>query len=143
MATFQDIRGQIELATRDALTAAGLPIQWIFFDNVQEEPPPPTQPFAVLSISFPGIAEDVLGCQPVERIQGTMTCIVYSPRAQGSTTGQRLAQAALQAWAGFNGYNQPANIRVRNMEGPTIANSGVIPHHAISIQSGFTARPVD
>ena len=78
MATFQDIRGQIEIKVRDAYAPTP-----VCFDNV-DETRPADAPYVMCIISWPSTAEPVL-CQGegmVENIRGNLQISCYAPGAR-------------------------------------------------------------
>jgi len=142
MATYQDVRGPIETLTRNALVAEGFSSSNIFLDNAYQEPPYSKQPWATITISFPENSEDVIGCEPMERIVGTCIVTIYSPRQTGSRTPERYAQSVLTAWCSANkdSWKDPIHFNTSLREGPLHYPSQLSPvHMATTVNCRFTA----
>lgn len=136
MARFQDIRGKLELITRDALVAAG--ITNVVFDNTAETPPP--LPYAVVTISFGMVVEPSLGCD-ADHLRGSMVVTLATPKQKGSAAGEDAAQAVLQAWTGLNrDFKTPVRVRTFNQEGPATLPPGDTPMHLHALNCGFVGR---
>jgi hypothetical protein len=136
MARFQDVRGKLELATRDALVAAGIPS--VVFDNVQETPPP--LPYAIVGVSFSSTIEPSLGCV-ADHLQGTVIVTLATAKQQGSAAGEDAAQAVLWAWGGLNSdFSDPVRLRTYNHDGPVTVAPGQKAGHLHTLNCGFTAR---
>lgn len=137
--TLQPIRGIFELTTRDALVAAGIAPELVFFDGVQETPPDAATAYAVVSLSFVQVAVETVGCA-VEQIRGSLMCNVYTPKQRGSKQGEEIALAVLQSWTALNTAPQGGHCpRVQKMEGPRGIALSERPHQLHAVSCGFTA----
>jgi hypothetical protein len=136
MARFQDVRGKLEITTRDALIAAGIPN--VVFDNTQETPP--KLPFAIVTVSFGSTIAVSLGCV-ADNLVGSMIVTLATPKQRGSATGEDAAQAVLQAWGQLNcDFRDPVRLRTYNHDGPVTVDPGQTPRHVHTLNCGFTAR---
>lgn len=146
MARFQDVRGKLEITTRDALIAAG--IERVVFDNTEETPP--RLPYAIVTVSFGRTIEPSLGCV-ADHLQGSMAVGVYSRLGRGSTEAEDAVQSVLWAWGGLNkDFSDPVRLRTYNHDGPVtfdpgglsqlVRGLGTAPSSIHTVNCGFTAR---
>lgn len=144
MARFQDVRGKLELVTRDALIAAGIPS--VVFDNTLENPPP--LPYALVGVSFGSTVALSLG-RTADNLLGTMVVTLATPKQQGSTAGEDAAQAVLRAWTALNhDFADPVRLRTYNHDGPVTFSASnqrdeKTAKHIHTLNCGFTARVLE
>jgi hypothetical protein len=133
---FQDVRGRMELVTRDALQAAGIPS--VTCDNTLENQP--ALPYAIVSISFGHTIGLSFGCV-ADNLQGTVIVTLATAKQRGSTRGEDAAQAVLQAWGQLNcEFANPVRLRTYNHDGPVTVDPGQTPRHLHTLNCSFTAR---
>ena len=78
--SIQDVRGAIAKLTSDALVAAGVPFADQHWDNVTETPSKDAAgTYAAVSISFPQVVTETIGCDGAEAIIGSCNVLLYSP----------------------------------------------------------------
>jgi len=143
--SYQAIRGAVEKATHDALRTAGVAAAAISFDNYGETSGPADETYAVISLAFDQTADDVVGCEGVEDIRGSINCLVYTPKQQGSKPGEDIALEVIKAWVTTNqrGTTHPTGVEqlaFRNMTGPSALAPDQRPHHVNAVTAGFIAR---
>lgn len=145
MTSFQAIRGAYEKATYDALRTAGIAADHVFFDNFGDTPPGPEAPYALVSLTFANIVQDMVGCEGIEDLRGTLQCNVYTPKKKGSKPGEDICAEVIKGWIAINqratvhptGVAQAA---VRNVDGPRTIAPDARPHHVNVISCAFVAR---
>ena len=143
--SYQPVRGNIEKTTYDALRTGGVDADHIFFDNFGETPPGPDATYAVVSLSFDQTVEDVVGCEGVEDLRGSLNCAIYTPKKQGSKPGEDIALDVVKGWVQTNrlatthltGVEQLA---FRNITGPSTLAPTSAPHHVNVLTCAFIAR---
>lgn len=143
MASFQDIRGILEAETQEALINYGFAADQIFFDNVGETPRDAVDYYAVISLSFGSVVEDVLACEGIERIQGTLQCNIYCPRNIRSKPGEDTGLIVLKAWNNINKRSfDPTplkTLKLINIEGPITVAPDQRPHQVHVVSCSFYA----
>ena len=142
---YQDVRGLFEKTTYDALRAAGIAADAVFFDNFGETPPGPDVSYALVSLTFDSTVQDVIGCEGLEDLRGTLQCNVYTPKKQGSKPGEDICLEVVQGWLALNRRStvHPSGIGeavVRNLDGPRTIAPDARPHHVNVISCAFYAR---
>lgn len=146
--SYQDIRGMFEARVMGDLRTAGIAPDKIFFDGIGETPGKADEPYAVVSLSFGQTVQDVLSCEGIESLQGTISVSVYTPKNRGSKPGEDICLEVIKGWNVINGYPRAAFVpggpvwsaAVRNIEGPTTIAPDARPHHVNNINARFTAR---
>ena len=136
MATFQDIRGQIEIKVRDAYAPTP-----VCFDNVNEERPANT-PYVVCIISWPSTTEPVL-CQGegmIENIRGNLQISCYAPRGQGMKLLEDMGATAMTVMNTMYDWSNTTQIKCGQVQGPTPVLSGDDPLALITTSCAFTAK---
>ena len=135
MATFQDIRGQIELKVRDAYAPTP-----VCFDNVQETPP--DAPYVMCIISWPSTTEPVL-CQGegmVENIRGNLQISCYASRGKGMKPLEEMRATAMTVMNTLYDWSNVNRIKCSQIQGPTPVLSGDDPLAVITTSCAFTAK---
>ena len=143
--SYQAVRGDIEKITYDALRVSGVAADHVFFDNFGETPPGPDVPYAVISLTFDQTVQDVVGCEGVEDLRGTLQCNVYTPKMRGSKPGEDICLDVVRFWTITNrsatahatGVEQLA---FRNITGPSTIAPDQRPHHVNVVTCAFIAR---
>ena len=142
--SFQQIRGAMAKLTSDALAAAGIPLTAQVFDNTAETPPAdPAGTYATISISFPQVTVEAIGCEGADRIIGSANLLLYSPKRQGMKPAEDICQAVLKEWVRVNkaAVNEGGvHLRTRNVNGPNALAPDERPHQVTSLSCAFTAR---
>jgi hypothetical protein len=142
--TIQDVRGAIAKLTSDALVAAGIPFADQHWDNVGETPGKDAAgTYAAVSISFPQVVTETIGCDGAEAIIGSCNVLLYSPKRQGMKPAEDIMQAVMKAWVKVNkgGSNEGGvYLRTRNVNGPNPLAPDERPHQVTSLSCAFTAR---
>ncbi len=142
--SLQQVRGAMAKITSDALTAAGIPFNYQYFDNVQETPAGAETAYAVIFISFPRITIDTIGCDGAEAIQGTCNVNMYMPKRMGMKPGEDVAIAVLTEWNRLNKNDvaDRSNIRLHttNKNGPNALAPNNLPHQIVNLSCSFTAH---
>ena len=146
MATYQDVRGYLELGAMQSLKDAGISDELIFFDNVGETSGKADQLYAVVSLSFTDTIQDTISnCGGIETLTGSIQCNIYTPRNVGSVPGESAALEVIRAW---NGYNQwmaspgdpVLSVSIREIDGPTSLAPTARPHHVTVTSARWTMR---
>ena len=136
MATFQDIRGQIEIKVRDAYAPTP-----VCFDNV-DETRPADAPYVMCIISWPSTAEPVL-CQGegmVENIRGNLQISCYAPRGKGMKPLEDMGATAMIVMNTMYDWSSTTRIKCGQIQGPTPVLSGDDPLAVITTSCAFTAK---
>ena len=102
-------------------------------------------PYAVISLSFDQIVQDVVGCEGLEDLRGSLNCAIYTPKQRGSKPGEDIAAEVVKFWvitnrqstAHLTGVEQLA---FRNITGPSTIAPDQRPHHVNVVTCGFIAR---
>ena len=147
MSNYQNVRGYFEQLTYQALLTGGIAAADIHFDNFGETAAPSDRSYAVVSLSFGQGVEDVLSCEGLERLRGTINCVVYTPKQQGSKPGEDICLEVIKAW---NGVNKRSTVftaplleaACQNIDGPQSLAPDQRPHHANVTTCGWRARVV-
>ena len=142
--SFQQVRGAMAKLTSDALVAAGVPFADQHWDNVTEKPSKDAAgTYAAVSISFPQVVTETIGCDGAEAIIGSCNVLLYSPKRQGMKPAEDIMQAVMKAWVKVNkgGSNEGGvYLRTRNVNGPNPLAPDERPHQVTSLSCAFTAR---
>ena len=143
--TYQDVRGYFEKLTYDALVAGGIAAADIHFDNFGETAAPSDRSYAVVSLGFGQGIEEVLGCEGMERLRGTINCVVYTPKQRGSKPGEDIMLEVIKAWSGVNRRTTTfiaplVNAACQNIDGPQTLAPDQRPHHVNVASCGWRAR---
>ena len=131
--TFQLIRGSLEERAKDDLNNAGVGTPLIFFDNVGETPGKSDETYAVVSVSFTNTVQDTVFCAGIEDLRGSIQCMIYTPRNEGSKQGEDICLEVMKGWQEINKWRaQPGDLIsqmcIRNIEGPTTVAPDSRPH---------------
>lgn len=145
--SYQAVRGAIEKTTYDSVSLAGIAADHVFFDNFGETPPGPDVPYAVISLSFDQTVQDVVGCEGVEDLRGSLNCAIYTPKQKGSMPGEDIAAKVVKAWVSTNKIGTAhlagvAQLAFRNITGPSTLAPDQRPHHVNVVTCAFIARAV-
>ena len=142
--SYQDVRGKFQKVTHDALVAAGVPAANISFDNWGESAAPADQTYALIFLSFGATIGDVVGCEGMEHIVGSLQVNLYTPKQAGSKPGEDICQSVISEWCKMNHYAYDVtpllSARTFGIEGPTTLNPDQRPHHANVLSCSFRAR---
>jgi len=142
--SYQPVRGLYQKRTYDALVAAGVGTDHVYFDNYGETPPDASQTYALVSLTFGATVEDNIGCEGSERLRGTLQVNLYVPKQQGSKPGEDIALEVIKAWNGMNKRTfDPTPLlsaHTISMEGPLTLGPTPQPHHAVVCSCSFIAR---
>jgi len=141
--TYQPVRGAFQKLTYDALVAAGIAAENVFFDNFGETPPGPDTSYAVVNMSFTDGVQDMVGCEGMESLQGSLLVNIYTPKQQGSKPGEDIALAVVKEWVKLGSYAETLGLAqacVRNINGPNTLAPDARPHHVNNISGRWTAR---
>ena len=136
MATFQDIRGQIELKVRDAYAPTP-----VCFDNVDESPPADV-PYVICIISWPSTTEPVIcqGESMVENIRGNLQISCYAPRGKGMKPLEEMGATAMTVMNTLYDWSSTTRIKCSQVEGPTPVLAGDGPLALITTSCAFVAK---
>ena len=141
MSSFQQVRGAMQKLTSDALVAGGIPFAAHCFDNVQETPP--ADSYAVISISFPQVVTETVGCEGMDHIIGGCNVVLYTPKGKGMKPAEDIVQAVIKGWVSVNkgGVNyQSVHLKTRSIEGPNALAPDQRPHQVTQLSCAFFAR---
>ena len=141
--SYQDVRGKFEKLIYDSLIAAGLAAGNISFDNFGETPPGPDASYATVSMSFTDTVQDVLGCEGMETLQGSLLVNIYTPKQQGSKPGEDICLAVIKEWLKLGSYDKTLGLAqacVRSISGPNTLAPDARPHHVNNISGRWMAR---
>jgi hypothetical protein len=150
MSSFQDVRGAMALLVSDALFSVGVLLEHQVFDNTVETPPSdPAGTYATISISFPQVTVDTIGCEGADLIVGTCNVLLYTPKQQGMKPAEDKLLVVLREWrrvnvAGTLLPNAAGDFKVRlatrNINGPSALAPDERPHSVVSLSCAFSAR---
>jgi len=150
MSTFQDVRGAMAKLTSDALTSAGVPFADQSFDNVQETPSKDAAgTYAAVSISFPQVTVETIGCEGADLIVGSCNVLLYTPKREGMKPAEDKLLAVLREWRRVNiaGTLLPdaagdfkVRLTTRNISGPNALAPDERPHQVTQMSCAFSAR---
>ena len=146
MSSFQQVRGAMQKLTSDALVAGGIPFAAHCFDNVQETPP--ADSYAVISISFPQVVTETVGCEGMDHIIGGCNVVLYTPKGKGMKPAEDTLQAVIKEWVRVNKAlvdEGGVHLRTRNISGPNTLGGGTEderrrPYQVTQLSCAFTAR---
>lgn len=140
--TLQTVRGAMEAVILDALVAGGLAAANVYWQNVQETPPDHGTPWATVTISFPRLVLPSIGCEGDDAILGTVGVLLYWPKQEGPAPAEAVLTGLVAAWCDLNHPLQanPARLRTRNQEGPTMTPPGSLPWATFSASCSFTGK---
>ena len=135
MATFQDIRGQIEKKVQDAFAPTP-----VLFDNVQETPP--DAPYVMCIVSYPSTSEPVIcqGDSMVENIRGNLQISCYNKRGIGMKPLEEMGATAMVVMNTMYDQDSPTRIKCGQIAGPTPVLSGDSPNALVTVSCPFVAR---
>ena len=146
MATYQDVRGYLELGAMQSLKNAGVNDEQIFFDNVGETPGKADQKYAVVSLSFTDTIQDTISnCGGIETLTGSIQCNIYTPRNVGSVPGESAALSVIEDWNNMNKWmaspgDPISSMSIREIDGPTSLAPTARPHHVTVVSARWTMR---
>lgn len=140
---YQDIRGFYQQLTSLALVAGG--VTRISFDNFGETAGGADESYALVSLTFGGNAVDVIGCEGMEVIRGTLQVNLYTPKQEGTKPAEDICNGILKAWQSINKLDfvltpPLLSARTLNLEGPLALNPDKRPHHATVVSCSILAR---
>jgi len=142
--SYQPVRGLYQKLTHDALVAAGVPAANINFDNYGETAAPADQSYALIAMNFGSSIEDVVGCEGMENLLGTLQVNIYTPKQTGSKPGEDIGLAVIKAWNGMNKrtYDPTPLLSAHTLgiEGPITIAPDQRPHHVNVVSCSFRAR---
>jgi hypothetical protein len=145
--SYQPVRGFFELLTRNVLTAHNVLEEHVYFHNFGETPTPANVNYAVVSLSFVDTIEDVIGCEGMERLRGTLLCSVYTPKDKGPRTGEDICLEVVKEWNQLNirSHATPKptpgvkNPTAHNISGPTAIAPDQRPHYVTTVSCSWAA----
>ena len=142
--SYQPVRGFFQKLTYEALIAAGVNADNIFFDNYGETEPDGSKSWALVAMSFTDTVEDVVGCEGIESLQGSLQCNIYTPKQTGSKPGEDICLEVAKAWNQLNRKAAPHagldQAGTRNLNGPQTLAPDQRPHHVNVISCAWRAR---
>ena len=141
--SYQPVRGAFQKLTYDALVAAGIAAENISFDNFGETSPGPDASYAVVNMSFTNGIQDVVGCEGIENLQGSLQVNVFTPKQQGSKPGEDICLEVVRAWNQLGSYASTAGLAqasVRGINGPFTVAPDASPHHVNNVSGRWMAR---
>ncbi len=146
MATYQDVRGYLELGAMQSLKNAGIDDELIFFDNVGSTPGKADQSYAVVSLSFTDTIQDTISnCGGIESLTGSILVSIHTPRNVGSVPGESAALEVIKDWNGFNQWmaspgDPVRSVSIREIDGPISLAPTAKPHHVTVVSATWTMR---
>ena len=146
MATYQDVRGYLELGAMQSLKDAGISDELIFFDNVGETSGKADQLYAVVSLSFTDTIQDTISnCGGIETLTGSIQCNIYTPRNVGSVPGESVALSVIGDWNNMNKWmaapgDPVLSMSIREIDGPISLAPDKRPHAVHVVSARWTMR---
>ena len=146
MATYQDVRGYLELGAMQSLKDAGISDELIFFDNVGETSGKADQLYAVVSLSFTDTIQDTISnCGGIESLTGSIQVNIYAPRNVGSVPGESAALRVIGDWNNMNKWmaspgDPILSMSIREIDGPITLAPTTRPHHTVVTSATWTMR---
>ncbi len=138
MASYQDVRGELEILTRDALTAGGATL--VSFDGFQQQAPDAL--WAAIDLTFRGAMEPAIGCNAQEAISGTIIVTIAAPRQQGRKAAEDCAAAVLAAWSQVRTFTSTNRLSMANVEGPVDVTRPMDTAAYVTLNATFRASPI-
>ena len=142
--SYQPVRGFFQKLTYDALVSAGVAAADIHFDNFGETAAPADRSYAVVAMSFGQGIDNVVGCEGLENLNGSLQCNIYTPKQQGSKPGEDISLEVVKEWSALNrrttahpGLEQAACLSI---DGPQTLAPDQRPHHVNVISCVWKAR---